>query len=278
MTTPTQVQHQRDRERDAALTALAAATATRLTATWHTLAQAQADVVQALRDTPADGRNLTGPVKTALAALTAATTAFDRAAMAIATRWASVDLPRAYRDGARQALKRAQASADLFRWTASHQGAVTAVTAGAYTDLAGRIAEAVRRAQALARTAATSDSAADPDTLAAAYPGDTVIYSDQARHPVSSWATAALTAQATIAAANGALRTAAEELGCEWMEITDGPECGWTAHNDTDHAAGTIRSIDSCAAYPIAHPGCLRELVPRPDLTGRNDIQDGQSA
>lgn len=279
MTTPTR--HRRDTARDAALTALAAATAGQLTEAWHTLAAAQQAVIQALRDTPPRPRTVPKAVKAALAALVTATAAFDRAAMAIAERWAAVDLPTAYRDGAQQALRRAQASASLFQWTASHQGAVTAITAGAYADLVGRIREAVRRAQALGRdatAAAQSFDGPDPDALAATYPGDVIIYGNDARHPVSAWALAALIAQATWAANTGSLRAAMDELGCEWMEIADGPECGWETHDSFDHAAGTIRSVDSCAAYPIAHPGCRREMIPRPDLTGRTDIQDGQAA
>lgn len=54
--------------------------------------------------------------------------------------------------------------------------------------------------------------------------------------------------------------------------------CGWVNHPDTDHADGTLRSLDECATYPSAHHGCIREFYPRPDLTGRTDIADGDPA
>lgn len=287
MTTPVlHVDYERDTDRDEALKALAAAAAARLAAAWARLAAAQARLLADLGIDPQSGllpagRPSAAALRRVLAAFNAAVAAFDRDAAAVAEGWTARDLPIVYRDGALAALRRAGRDSGLFAWTVDHQAVLTVLTAGYWADLIHRITETVRRAQAFVRNLATAlRTQAGPSATAAPEmpPLDTVIYANQARHPAASWAAAALMAQATTAANTGSLQTAVRELGCEWVQIVDGPECGWVSHEDTDHADGTLRTIDAAAAYPIAHPGCVREMVPRPDLTGRTDLQEGQAA
>ena len=38
--------------------------------------------------------------------------------------------------------------------------------------------------------------------------------------------------------------------------------CGFTSHDDADHADGSIRTIDEFEAYPVAHPRCVRSRGP----------------
>lgn len=65
----------------------------------------------------------------------------------------------------------------------------------------------------------------------------------------------------------GTLRGAAGD-GVEFFEVFDGPDCGWTSHDDDDLADGSIRSKADCERYPLAHPNCRRAFGPRPDLNG----------
>lgn len=46
--------------------------------------------------------------------------------------------------------------------------------------------------------------------------------------------------------------------------IFDGPECGWTEHDDPDLADGSIRSLDDFDEYPLSHPHCQRAAAPVP--------------
>lgn len=46
------------------------------------------------------------------------------------------------------------------------------------------------------------------------------------------------------------------------VEIFDGPECGWTEHDDPDLADGSIRTLDDFDEYPTAHPNCQRAAGP----------------
>jgi hypothetical protein len=280
MTTP--VRNPRTEDDRQELTALIAAATAQLTRTWAILHTSQTTLLQGLERIEggrAVGR--TRRIREALAEFSTAVAEYDRTARGLAERWAAQDLPIAYRDGAARALRAAEQDAALFTWTADHQAAITALTAPFWADLIRRITEAVRRAQAFARAAqdaVRATSGIDVATLAAEHPLDTVIYADQARHPVHSWARSALSWQGVVTANHGAINTARFELGAEWMEVRDGPECGWVNHPDTDHADGTIRSLEECATYPSAHHGCIREFYPRPDLTGRTDISSGDPA
>jgi hypothetical protein len=46
------------------------------------------------------------------------------------------------------------------------------------------------------------------------------------------------------------------------VEVFDGPECGWTEHDDPDLADGSTRTLDEADEYPVAHPNCQRAFGP----------------
>jgi hypothetical protein len=46
------------------------------------------------------------------------------------------------------------------------------------------------------------------------------------------------------------------------VEVYDGPDCGWTDHDDPDLADGSIRTLDEADEYPEAHPNCQRAFGP----------------
>lgn len=278
MTTPTQT---RTGEHRAELLALIAVAADQLAAAWRLLPTAQDVLLRKLERIHPNSRGSIAATRNAIAVFNQSLAAYDRDARAVAERWAAQDLPRAYRDGAVRALHTVQLSAERFSWSTDHQAAITTLTAVYWADLIRRITEAVRRAQQFVRAAqaaARTSEGVDALTLLRDHPLDTVIYSNDARHPVAAWATSALNAQGIAAANHGAINLAHFDLDTQWLECVDGPECGFVSHQDTDHASGTIRSADDAATYPIAHPGCIRAWVPRPDLAGRTDIESGDPA
>jgi hypothetical protein len=199
--------------------------------------------------------------------------------MGFAERWAATDLPLIYREGAWTLLDNALRPTTLFRWTDRHRAAVTAASAQYYADLTGRVQEALRRARAFLRAAqdmARSDAARfDTTALRDAHPLGTVVYANNARHPVDSWARAAITWQAVTTANTAAARTALDELGTEWLEVRDGRGCGWENHDSADKADRTLRTVQDALAHPTAHPHCIREFLPRLDLIGRTEIRTG---
>lgn len=48
----------------------------------------------------------------------------------------------------------------------------------------------------------------------------------------------------------------------EEVEVYDGPDCGWTEHDDPDLADGSVRTLEEAQAYPEAHPHCQRAFGP----------------
>jgi hypothetical protein len=56
------------------------------------------------------------------------------------------------------------------------------------------------------------------------------------------------------------------DKGINHWEVIDGPDCGWTEHNDSDKANGKIVTLEQAQSRPLAHPNCQRYFVPRPDL------------
>jgi hypothetical protein len=46
------------------------------------------------------------------------------------------------------------------------------------------------------------------------------------------------------------------------VEVFDGPECGWTEHDDPDLADGSTRTLAEADDYPTAHPNCQRAFGP----------------
>ncbi|MDJ0464990.1 hypothetical protein [Streptomyces sp. H27-C3] len=255
------------------------------TASWEQLVAAQQVLVRALSTAQRRrirSRTVPPAVRAALRDFTTATARFDRDAGVLAERWAAVDLPRCYRLGAEEAMRRAVLAPrqvrPVFVWHDSHQRVLKTVTAAFYPTLVRRFAEVVRRAQAFARAVAAAARAPELTVaaeLAARHSLGTVTYANDAAHPATSWARAAFTAQSVTAANAGALTATTADLHARWVQVTDGPECGWTSHPELDRAHDTLRSAEEAAAYPIAHPGCLRMFIPRPDLNTAA-IEEGQ--
>jgi hypothetical protein len=253
----------------------------RLRAAWSILTIAQTRLLNALAGIR-PGRTSGGgrAQRAAIAAFNTSLGAFARAAGAFAERWAATDLPLIYREGAWTMLDNADRRQSTFTWTDRHRAAITTASAQYYADLTNRISEALRRARAFLRAAqdaARDNLSARIDTalLRREHPLDTVIYANQARHPVDAWARTAITWQAVTTANTAAARTALDELGTQFVEIRDGADCGWLSHQDPDRANRTLRTVQDALAHPVAHPNCQRELLPRLDLIGRTNILSG---
>lgn len=268
MTTPT-----RRRTLRARLLAFIRDATSRLTAAWRILTGAQNTLLDALaRIRP--GRSAPAAIRAAQTTFQQRLADFDRAVGAFTERWAATDLPLAYREGAYGMLDRADRPRRSWSWTTRHQTAVTALSAQYYADLTGRLQEALRRARAFMRAAVDAARGRitqfdvgdfDPAALRDAHPLGTVIYVNDARHPVETWAAAALSWQAVTTANAGAVTTAYEQLACTRVKVRDGADCGWTSHQDSDLADGTYRSIDDALAHPVAHNHCIREFLPHFD-------------
>lgn len=283
MSTPTrQALDSQDQARDAVV----AATALQLATAWSHLYRAQLSLLATLEQHRTDrALGSTQRLKDAIQRFLTNVGTFDRNARAAVERWAAQDLPIFYRDGALASLDKASSAirraAAAFAWTEKHQGSITALSAQYYTDLIGRITETVRRAQAFARAAQDQARTLEGivrQQLLDSFPLSTIVYRNDARHPIDSWARGALGVQATQTRNTAALNYGAWDLGTLWFQCADGPECGFVTHDDPDHADGTIRSAEDAAAWPTSHYGCIRSWTPRPDLNNAPDLTSGDPA
>lgn len=48
----------------------------------------------------------------------------------------------------------------------------------------------------------------------------------------------------------------------ERVQVYDGPDCGWTEHDDPDLADGSTRTLEEAEEYPLSHPHCQRAFGP----------------
>jgi len=251
----------------------------RLRQAWLLLTNAQTRLLNALAIIPPTRNGVSRRLRAAIATFNTSLAAFDRAAGAFAERWAATDLPLIYREGAFTMLDSADRPNTLFTWTDRHRAAVTTASAQYYADVTGRIQEALRRARAFLRAAQDASRGTsgriDTEQLRRDHPLDTVIYANNARHPVDAWARASITWQAVTTANTAAARTALDELGTQWLEVRDGHGCGWSSHQDEDKADRTLRTVQDALAHPTSHAHCVREFLPRLDLIGRTEIRTG---
>ena len=250
----------------------------RLRSAWGVLSGAQSRFLNKLaRVRP--GATARAKIRSAIAEFNQALADFNREAGAFAERWASIDLPIVYREGALTMLDNAHRPGVRFSWTVRHQQQVTGLSAQYYADLTARISEALRRARAFLRAAQDASRGTavrlNVAQLRRDHPLDTIVYANNARHPVDSWARAAITWQAVTTANTAACRTALDELGVSFVEVSDGAQCGWESHDSQDKADRTLRTVQDALAHPTSHAHCVREFLPRLDLVGRTNILSG---
>ncbi|MGW1622287.1 hypothetical protein [Streptomyces sp. NPDC002172] len=251
---------------------VAARVATVLEDAWQRLANYQAGVIAAIGDNAR-----TRMVADRIAQFQAAILDFQHRVDAEARAFVARQLPYLYEQGARAAAERVGGH---FSWTLVHTEALQSLASDSYADFLRRSEEEQRMAAAFYRavrdaarhevpllatgnTTALQAAKALANRLAAEHQLAYVIYRNGARMPVREWAEAATLAKSAVAYNAGTLNRA-REAGVQYMEVFDGAGCGWTSHQDSDKAAGTLRTVEEAAQWPISHPRCQRAFGPRP--------------
>ena len=102
-----------------------------------------------------------------------------------------------------------------------------------------------------------------------------VRYRNGATHPLGEYSNMAVRTKTAVAFNDGALDSAPE---VEWWEVFDGPDCGWTSHDDVTLANGLIVTRDELRGFPISHPNCRRAGGPRPDITSKSAASKAQAS
>lgn len=204
-----------------------------------------------------------------------------------ANEWIRTTFPGIYGRG--MATMRDHYSTSAAEWTQPHRDAVGLLAQDTFDSLLKPTAyepEAIKatvRELARAATAETLLGASTPDTAARdlrdrlAQQGIFgVTYADGKFMPGSSYADMVIRTRSAIAYNAGGINQARAD-GVEQLEISDGPECGLAFHDDDQLADGLIVDPDVAAQFPISHPNCVRDFLPRPDLSTA-DVQSGDVA
>lgn len=182
----------------------------------------------------------------------------------------------------------ASAASGAFTWTPEHRVEVQALAGRTYDDLLANTRYAgasLKRAvrDSVARDTARSiiDGTTTPDraaqdtarTVQAETGASTVRYSNGARHSLADYTDTALRTTTALAYADGALIQMVGE-GVTYALVIDGPACGWTSHDDTDLANGSVRPLVECQAQTLSHPRCARSFSPEPAVRTRAQARD----
>lgn len=88
---------------------------------------------------------------------------------------------------------------------------------------------------------------------------NSVLHSNGNRHPLGDYLQMLIDTNGAIATFAG--RINAYPSVSEWT-VEDGPDCGWTSHDDPDPANGKTVSRDEAMAWPLSHPRCQRVVSP----------------
>src|SRR5690606_19881183 len=192
---------------------------------------------------------------------------------ATSREWVSSQFPRAYAAGL---VDGAAAAGTSPLWSAVHQEAVQHLAFGVYDDLLSATTHVRETTKDLIRFLARQEGTAAliaGDTATAAgrrlaqelsrHSIAAVIYKDGSRHGLADYADMNLRTTTALGYNNGTLN--ADPTTVFW-EVFDGPDCGWTSHDDIDLALGKVVTRDEALAFPISHPRCRRAFGPRPDM------------
>lgn len=206
-------------------------------------------------------------------------------------QWIATEFPRVYALGAAQGAT--DAGGAFTSWTLVHEEAVNVLANDLFKDLL-QATRYVRRdtkrfIREAAKVAVQRTVTGEQTAVGAAREMATrfvrergitaVIYRDGSRHGLGEYSEMAVRTKSAIAYNEGTLNGAGE-FGVKYWEVFDGPECGWTFHDDTEQALGRIVTEHEARSYPISHPNCRRSFGARPDLStreGRGQVTAGQT-
>jgi hypothetical protein len=190
-----------------------------------------------------------------------------------AREWTSRRLPEVY------AMGGADTAPDTFGWAQSDVEAVRQLAVDTYGDLLRSTRFMRRDVKAFIREATRGQArVALLEGTTATRAGEqlarqlrdrgvnAVRYKNGALHSIGDYSDMVLRSKTAEAYNRGAI-SSLRSAGVTFVEVSDGPDCGWTSHDDADKANGTIRSVDEAERYFIAHPRCARSFGGRPDIT-----------
>lgn len=110
----------------------------------------------------------------------------------------------------------------------------------------------------------------DAITIARRKPIKGMRYSNGAIHEFGEYGELTIRAAAARSYNMGFLK-ASEAAGRTVVLVSDGPDCGWSSHDDPELANGKIATIEEAQEFPIAHPNCVRSFSAAPESATPTD-------
>ena len=189
----------------------------------------------------------------------------------------------------------AQAAADgaarlgaEFAWTQFHREAFTMLGTDTFDDvldatrfMGDDVKQLIRRVgQARAaggeiagRTALQSAELMRKDLLERGLTA--VIYKNGAKYGVGTFSRMLMRTKTALARNLGSM-VQYREMGVQYVEIVDGQDCGLGSHFDTQKADGLVLPLNEAAGYPLSHPNCVRDFLPRPDIARPEEVSTAE--
>lgn len=173
---------------------------------------------------------------------------------------------------------------EVFQWSQPHLSALQTMVERTYAEVLAAttyvraeakrfLRDQIRRQTAL--TVAGGRTATQAGRVLASAAGEVVDmlggnvgmvrYSDGSYRRLADWADMAIRTTSAQAYNAGTLNTFTQH-GVGFVEVLDGADCGWTAHNDPERANGTVRAVADAYQHPLSHPRCRRSFAARPEI------------
>ena len=103
-----------------------------------------------------------------------------------------------------------------------------------------------------------------------------VTYRDGRNIRASTYAEMLMRTKTAVAYNMGGLNQIVK-AGIRYVEVADGADCGLTTHGDGHKPNGHIYTAEFMSAFPISHPNCRRDIVPRPDVNNLAEAREADS-
>lgn len=95
-----------------------------------------------------------------------------------------------------------------------------------------------------------------------------ITYKDGSVHGLDEYSQMVIRTKTGVAYNTGTVN-GATDAGVRFFEVMDGPDCGWTFHEDPSLALGMIVDAHEALSEPLSHPNCRRTFGGRPDITSK---------
>jgi hypothetical protein len=198
---------------------------------------------------------------------------------AAARAWLETTYPEIYAAGAHAGA--GSAGETISSWTLTHTEALQQLVNDTYADLLKATKYVRRDVKRFIQSAAKEVAGRVITTGQTAVGGGRTLaqfldaegikgirYKDGSLHGLSEYGEMVIRTKTATAYNEGTLN-GATDAGVTYFEVFDGPNCGWTFHEDPNLAMGMIVNAKEARAEPISHPNCRRTFGGRPDITSR---------